>query len=87
MLMLSGDTEKKVIDLKVNLAGEESPLQIQMNGFEIREDGNEMYLYCGSVSIDRAWMNKLAQEYFQNNDAKVRIPDALKGYLKMVELD
>jgi hypothetical protein len=82
MLNLNLDSKNKSITLNVLLAGEESPLEIDIGRYDIVNQNDKYYLEINEVSTSRLWLNVLAEETL--NGEKIEIPSKIAKLLKVV---
>ena len=82
MLNLNLDSKNKSITLNVLLAGEESPLEIDIGRYDIVSQGDKYYLEINDVSTSRLWLNVLADETL--NGEKIEIPSKIAKLLRVV---
>ena len=82
MLNLNLDSKNKSITLNVLLAGEESPLKIDIGRYDIVSHDDKYYLEINDVSTSRLWLNVLAEETL--NGEKIEIPSKIAKLLKVV---
>jgi hypothetical protein len=82
MLSLNLDSKNKCITLNVLLAGEESPLEIDIGRYDIVNHDEKYYLEINDVSTSRRWLNVLANETL--NGEKIEIPSKIAKLIKVV---
>lgn len=84
VLELKLDGKKGTISISVELIGEDSAVCLEASYKVAKRDGKS-YIDVGSLSIDRAWMNTLAQMYLQNKGSSIPIPSSSEKYLKLLK--
>jgi hypothetical protein len=82
VLNLNLDSKNKSITLDVLLAGEESPLKLEIGRYDIISHDDKYYLEINDVSTSRLWLNVLADETL--NGEKIEIPSKIAKLLKVV---
>lgn len=82
VLNLKLDSKKKCINLEVMLAGEESPLTIEIGQYNIVLESDKYYIQIDDVSTSRLWLNVVAEETL--NGQKIEIPKKIAKLLKVV---
>ena len=82
MLKLNLDSNNKSIELEVMLNGEKEALSVQVDRYELVEDGGKHLLKVYGVQTSRAWLNVLASSYLEGKSFE--IPEVHVGKLKMM---
>lgn len=82
MLNLKLDSKNKKIGLEVLLAGEDSPLQIDIGRYDIIKHEDKHYIEINDVSTSRLWLNVLVDETL--NGEKIEIPSKIAKLLRVV---
>ena len=82
MLNLNLDSKNKSITLNVLLAGEDSPLELEIGRYDIVSHDDKYYIEMNDVSTSRLWLNVLAEETL--NGERIEIPSKLAKLLKVV---
>jgi len=53
------------------LAGEASPVSIEVKHYDVAEKNGEKFLRVTEVSSDRKWLENLLRQFLQNRDIKL----------------
>ena len=76
------DTTARTIDAELELKGEGQVVRLQVQAFEIIEEGAEVYFLIKSMSTSREWLTVLVQDHVV--DRKLKIPPSVRSYLPMI---
>jgi len=82
MLRLNLDSEKKCIEMEVMLEGEKEPLSVNVQRYEIAQEGDKHFLKIQGVETSRAWINIVASSYLEGKTFE--IPAEYAKMLKVV---
>lgn len=82
MLKLNLNSEQKSIEMEVMLEGEKEPLAVQVEQYELTEEGGRHFLKVHGVSTSRAWINTVAASYLEGK--RFEIPAKYVKLLKVV---
>lgn len=82
MLNLKLDSKNKTMSLEVLLAGEDSPLELDVGRYDIVSKDDRFFIEINDVSTSRMWLNVLAEETL--NGEKIEIPSKIAKLLKVV---
>lgn len=81
------DSENKVINIELDLAGEKEKIDVSILGYEIIEKGGYSWLKFDELQISREWMNTLVNEVIipkNYPDKLVKIDKSLGSLLKVL---
>lgn len=67
------DSKNKSIEISINLTGEDRPVKIVVEEYEIKEERDGEYLIIHKLTASRAWMNMAFEKYFKGKG--LAIPD------------
>lgn len=65
------DSKNKRLAAEVALKGEATPILLEVDGYEIKEQGGENYLVLQKVRASREWLEALLQEVVVNRPWKI----------------
>jgi hypothetical protein len=82
MLKLNLDSEKKSIEMEVMLEGEKEPLTVNVQKYEMTQQGDKHFLKIQGVKTSRAWINTVASSYLEGKTFE--IPAEYAKMLKVV---
>lgn len=82
MLKLNLDSQKKSIELEVMLKGEKEHLAVNVQKYEIAQEGEKYFLKIRGVKTSREWINTVASSYLE--DKAFEIPAEYAKMLKVV---
>ena len=82
MLKLELDSKSKKVMLEVMLEGEKEPLQVELERYELTEEGGKHYLKAYGIHTSRAWINTVAATYLEGKAFEV--PPQYVQMLKLV---
>ncbi len=57
------NTGTRTCSIKTRLAGEETPMQIEVANYEVLKVDGQDYICIKEISADRAWMNAMLADY------------------------
>jgi len=67
MVDLSIDPEKKTVRFSVELKGEEGPIDVEVQKYELENREGKLFLIIHEISISKEWMNVLAAQVIKGN--------------------
>ena len=76
------DTTARTIEAELELKGETQPVILQVQAFEIIEEGAEAYFLIKGMTTSREWLTALARDHVV--DRKFKIPASVRAYLPMI---
>jgi len=82
MLKLNLDSEKRSIEMEVMLEGEKEPLSVNVDKYEMTQNGGKHFLKIQGVKTSRAWINTVASSYLENKTFE--IPAEYAKMLKVI---
>ncbi len=82
MLKLNLDSEKKSIEMEVMLEGEKEPLTVNVQKYEMTQQGDKHFLKIQGVKTSRAWINTVASSYLEGKTFE--IPAEYAKMLKVI---
>ena len=82
MLKLNLDSNNKSIEMEVMLEGEKEPLTVNVQKYEITQEGEKHFLKIQGVKTSRAWINTVASSYLEGKTFE--IPAEYAKMLKVV---
>ena len=82
MLKLNLDSEKKSIEMEVMLEGEKEPLTVNVDKYEMTQNGGKYFLKIQGVKTSRAWINTVASSYLEGKTFE--IPAEYAKMLKVI---
>jgi hypothetical protein len=82
MLKLNLDSEKKSIEMEVMLEGEKESLTVNVQRYEMTQQGDKHFLKIQGVKTSRTWINTVASSYLEGKTFE--IPAEYAKMLKVV---
>ena len=82
MLKLNLDSNNKSIEMEVMLEGEKEPLTVNVQKYEMTQEGKKHFLKIQGVKTSRAWINTVASSYLEGKTFE--IPAEYANMLKVV---
>ena len=82
MLKLNVDSKNKCMMMEVMLEGEKEPLRVEVERYELSQEGEKHLLKIYGVHTSRTWINTLAASYLEGK--AFEIPAEYAKMLKMV---
>ncbi len=82
MLNFNIDTAEKKINLTIDLKGEEKPLEVKVNKFEVLNKNGDTFIIVKDAETSKEWMTVLVKQYFLNKEIKV--PGKMEPLLKVI---
>jgi hypothetical protein len=76
MTSLHIDTDKKIVTITANLAGEPEPIHGQCQ-YRVEETDNRTYFVPLAVECSREWIAQLAQQLLRDKPARIEIPPGI----------
>lgn len=64
MTTLSIDSKSSTINLKLDLKGEPTPVEITVRDYTVVEENGRVFLEFTTVDVSREWINALLQQCF-----------------------
>jgi hypothetical protein len=71
MLNLKVDPKAKTIDFSVLLVGEESPLDVKVNSYEMIKRDNKSFMKLGEVETSKTWLNIVLDEFVDGEEVEL----------------
>lgn len=71
MLEFKIDPKNKTIDLKVDLKGEASPIEIKVTKYEFLHKEGKDFLKIGDVQTSREWINTVLENFVNNSEFEI----------------
>jgi len=65
------DTLNKSLAMEVELEGEERPVMIEINRYEIVQKNDRHFLTIYEVSTSKVWFNKMSSGYLEGKEFKI----------------
>ncbi len=66
------DTAQKSCSISAVMAGENSPIRVQLSKYEIVSEGEERFLKVVEISSDKKWIDTALSEFLKGK--KIKIP-------------
>jgi len=82
MLNFKMDSKNKTIEFEVLLEGEKEPLSINVQNYEITQEGEKFFLIAKDITTSRKWINVIASQYLSGK--QFEIPSEYISILKLV---
>jgi hypothetical protein len=82
MLNLKLNSQKKTIELEILLKGEQEPLKIMVNEFELLARDGKHLLCFRKITASREWIDILTRQYLQN--LEIEIPEKVAKALTLI---
>ncbi|HTD68650.1 MAG TPA: hypothetical protein VK846_19180 [Candidatus Limnocylindria bacterium] len=76
------NSTERSIDAELELKGETQPVQIQVRGYEVQEEGEHTYLVIKNLETSREWLTTLARDFAVERPFEV--PGSVKKFLPML---
>jgi hypothetical protein len=73
------DSNRKTIEVELDLIGEASSIQLQVDHYELAEHDGKTLLCLGNIKTSRPWLNVILDEYLM--DRKFVVPKMLSAVL------
>jgi hypothetical protein len=72
------DSEKKHINIELQLKGELAALKIEISDYNLISVDGDTYLEVGSISTSREWISVLLTHYLTGDRHRFRVPELVK---------
>jgi hypothetical protein len=82
MTELTVDTQKRAFRLRVNLAGEDEPIDIHVKKYSLERRSSRATLTILDATASRAWIHQAMQSFVVGH--KFTIPDGAAAVLKLL---
>lgn len=71
MLNLKVDPKNKSIDFSVLLVGEETPLEVKVESYEMIERDGKSFMKVGVVDTSKTWLNIVLDEFVEGQEVEL----------------
>ncbi len=71
MLNLKVDPKSKTIDFSVLLVGEETPLEVKVESYEMNERDGKSFMKVGKVDTSKTWLNIVLDEFVDGKEVEL----------------
>lgn len=85
MLNLNLDSTQKKLYCKLELAGENSPIEVEFN-YKIEENGSSRTLVIISILCSREWINRIVQDYITDDKRRIPLPKDANTILDILKI-
>ena len=82
MINFNIDSRNKTVQLEVLLKGEQQPITLTVEEYELRNEDGAFYFVINKATASREWVGVAVQEFLVGK--KFRIPDNYSGMVKLV---
>ncbi len=82
MLKLKLDSKHKKIEMEVMLDGEHEPLAVEVQNYELTQEGGKHFIKVHGVTTSRKWINVVAGNYLEGK--AFEIPAEYAKMLKVI---
>jgi hypothetical protein len=82
MTELSIDTKKKLIRLRLELLGENAPIDVEILRYSLKEKGETTYITIEEATSSREWVTVALREFIIGQD--VALPAKVSAVLKLL---
>ena len=82
MTELSIDTKKKLIRVRLELLGENEPIDVEILRYSLKEKGEATYITIEEVTSSRQWLAVALREFLVGQD--LAIPAKASAVLKLL---
>ena len=76
------DTSARSIDAELELKGETQRVRIQVNEYELLEEGDRSFFVIKSILTSREWLTALARDFAVGR--KFEVPESVRSFLPMI---
>jgi hypothetical protein len=76
------DTTRRTLEVEAELKGESQPVRIQVQQYDIIEDGGTAFVVLKGITTSREWLTTLAQNHGEGR--RIEIPETVRAYLPML---
>lgn len=73
MLQLNLDSNEKKLNCKLELSGENTPIDVELY-YKIEEEDTGKILVITSVSCSREWINRIIQDFIPDDKRRIPLP-------------
>lgn len=73
MLQLNLDSNEKKLNCKLELSGENTPIDVELY-YKIEEEDTGKILVITSVSCSREWINRIIQDFISDDKRRIPLP-------------
>ena len=81
MTQIQIDSTAKRIHIELELKGETSPIQIDVQSYELTTKAGETHIKIGEINTSREWINLLINDYLPADKKDIVVPGAMKALL------
>jgi hypothetical protein len=79
MTKIQIDSQRKHIDVELDLKGESLPLRIEVKCYQLESEiGGQTYISLGDIETSREWLNVLISDYFDPQRRRFKVPKAIR---------
>jgi|GEM_PF-1177146 hypothetical protein len=78
------DSKAKSISLFLDLKGEDRPVEIHLNDYEIVEQGGETLIRFGEMVTSREWLTQLIRDYVPAESKSLPLPGNIAAAARML---
>jgi hypothetical protein len=82
MINFNIDSRNKTVQLEVLLKGEQQPITLTVEEYELRNEDGAVYFVIKKATASREWVGVAVQHFWVGK--KFRIPDNYSGMVKLV---
>ncbi len=75
------DSKNKSIAIEIELKGEDKPISVRINGYEIESDGDRSLVQIGDISFSREWMDVIAKKFLVKEKLSIPLSSDLLGQI------
>ena len=81
MTHINIDSQKRSLDMELDLKGEAAPLQINIKNYRLIDESGETYIELSDITTSREWINALLRDYPDLEKRHYKVPAAVKVLL------
>jgi len=81
MTHINIDSQKRSLDIELDLKGEATPLQINIKNYRLIDESGETYIELSDITTSREWINALLGDYPDLEKRRYKVPAAVKVLL------
>lgn len=74
------NSQQKKIDVKVQLLGEVSPVEVNIGNYSLIDEGEKSYVRINEIKTSREWLNLALNDYIKGR--KFELPSQYAGMIK-----